>query len=117
MCGRLTFIYVLEQISGLSCVLSTRRLPLRLLSQSGSRWSSLLTGSGASSALKSALYPITLDDRIIRSIRSYEHETAAKPSPQTLASPYTSAATKAATQASAATGTEFMAETSLRPHK
>jgi hypothetical protein len=74
---------------------------------------SLLTGSGASSALKSALYPIILDDRIIRSLCSHEHETAAKPSPQTLASSYTSAATKAAT----ATGTEFMAETSLKPHK
>jgi len=55
--------------------------------------------------------------RIIRSIRSYEHETAAKPSAQTPASAYASAGTKATTQASAATRTESMAETSLKPLK
>jgi predicted Zn-ribbon and HTH transcriptional regulator len=62
-------------------------------------------------------YPISLDGRIIRCTCSYEHETAAKPSPQTLAIACSSAATKATTQASAAIGTEFMAETPLRPLK
>src|SRR6266513_2885449 len=48
---------------------------------------------------------------------SYEHESSApKPSPETLATPHTSTAAKAA-QASAATRTEFMAETSLKPLK
>jgi predicted Zn-ribbon and HTH transcriptional regulator len=52
----------------------------------------------------------------LRCLCSCEHEPASKP-PQTLASPYTSAATKATTQASTATRTQSMAETSLKPLK
>jgi len=58
----------------------------------------------------------SLDDRKWPAICSCEHEPPT-PSPQALATQYTSAATKATTQASTATRTQFMAEMSLKPLK
>ena len=68
-------------------------------------------------APKLTVYSAALTTEIDR-ICSYEHNSGSKPpAPQTLATTDSSAATKATPQASAATRTQFMAETSLKPLK